>query len=42
MHFDTLSSLSSLVCPVFLLEHRLIWKNKPFGGRKRGGGKNVY
>lgn len=42
MRFDTLSSLSSLVYPVFLLGHKLIWKKESFGGRERGGGKNVH
>lgn len=42
MCFDTLSSLSSLVCPVFLLGHKLVWKKESFGGRERGGGKNVH
>lgn len=30
VHFDTLSSLSSLVCPVFLLGHKLVWKKGVF------------
>lgn len=34
MRFDTLSSLSSVLCPVFLLGHKLVWKKESFGGRE--------
>lgn len=42
VRFDTLSSLSFLLCPVFLLGHKLWWKEEAWRereGRKEGEGK---
>lgn len=42
VHFDTLSSLSSLVCPVFLIGHKLVWKKGVFWRQgKRGREEHI-